>query len=296
MPFIGEFAALFTAVLWAGTSLSFTAAILRVGSVQVNITRLMLATVFLYLSILVLGFPIHPTRNQLIYLIASGIAGLVLGDSFLFKAFQHVGARIGMLLMALAPAMTALLAFIFLGENLSLGGLIGMVVTLGGISLVILERKDDGGGSQRQWNIGILYGVLAAAGQASGLILAKLAFLDSELNEMVATFVRLGTSVIILLPVGIATRWYKNPFRLFTNEREALGFTTLGAFLGPYLGITFSFVAITHTKVGIAATLMAMVPIVMLPMIRYFRKERLSWRAIGGAFVAVAGVAILFLR
>ncbi|MGE5497714.1 MAG: hypothetical protein ACM3Q2_06585 [Syntrophothermus sp.] len=37
-------------------------------------------------------------------------------------------------------------------------------------------------------------------------------------------------------------------------------------------------------------------PIIMLPMIKYFYKEKLSWKSITGAFVAVGGVAILFLR
>jgi drug/metabolite transporter (DMT)-like permease len=62
------------------------------------------------------------------------------------------------------------------------------------------------------------------------------------------------------------------------------------------LGISFSLIAIEHTKVGIAATIMAMVPILMLPLVRVFLKEKLSWRAIVGAFVAVGGVAMLFLR
>lgn len=296
MPLIGEFSAILTAVLWAGTSLAFTAAILRVGSVQVNITRLMLATLFLYVAIFFFGLPIHPTCMQLVYLILSGIAGLVLGDSFLFKAFQHVGPRIGMLMMALAPALTAVLAYFSLGEGLSVWGFIGMMVTLFGISIVVLERKKDGSTGHPLRNIGILYGFLAAAGQATGLILAKKAFLETELNEMVATFVRLAASVIILLPVGIVARWYRNPFRLFAQDRQALGYTALGAVLGPFLGITFSFVAITHTNVGIAATLMATVPIVMLPMVRIIHKEQLSWKANLGAVVAVGGVAILFLR
>lgn len=296
MPFVGEFSALLTAVLWAGTSLAFNAAILRVGSVQVNITRLMLATVFLFVTISLFGYPIHPTASQTIYLVVSGIAGLVLGDSFLFKAFQHVGPRIGMLMMALAPALTAILAYLFLDEGLSLGGLVGMIVTLLGVSMVVLERKRDGFAAHPLKNIGILYGFLAAAGQATGLILAKKAFLEVELNEMVATFMRLAASVVVLLPIGIAARWYRNPFRLFARERRAFAFTTLGALLGPYLGITLSFVAITHTKVGIAATLMATVPIIMLPMVKLIHKERLSWKSVIGAVVAVGGVAILFSR
>jgi drug/metabolite transporter (DMT)-like permease len=72
--------------------------------------------------------------------------------------------------------------------------------------------------------------------------------------------------------------------------------TLLGAFLGPFLGITLSLISVANTTVGVAATLMATVQILMLPLVKYVQKERISWRAILGAAIAVAGVAILFLR
>jgi drug/metabolite transporter (DMT)-like permease len=72
--------------------------------------------------------------------------------------------------------------------------------------------------------------------------------------------------------------------------------TLLGAFLGPFLGITLSLVSVANTTVGIAATLMATVPILMLPLVKYIQKDHISWRAVLGAAIAVAGVAILFAR
>jgi drug/metabolite transporter (DMT)-like permease len=41
---------------------------------------------------------------------------------------------------------------------------------------------------------------------------------------------------------------------------------------------------------------MATVPILMLPLVRFVLKENVSWRALAGAMIAVAGVAVLFLR
>ena len=113
---------------------------------------------------------------------------------------------------------------------------------------------------------------------------------------MVATFIRLFASVAILLPAAIILRKYLNPITLYKKNLRAFGATIIGTILGPYLGITFSLVAINYTKVGIASTLMSTMPILMLPMIRIIYKETLTIRAITGAFIAVAGVAILFLR
>ena len=99
-----------------------------------------------------------------------------------------------------------------------------------------------------------------------------------------------------MIIAGTAAGRYKNPYRVFKNDVKALRTTILGTILGPYLGITFSLIAISYAKVGIASTIMSTVPIIMLPLVRIIYKEKLSMRAIWGAFVAVGGVAILFLR
>jgi drug/metabolite transporter (DMT)-like permease len=175
-------------------------------------------------------------------------------------------------------------------------GAIGMIVTITGIAFVILERSEQPGVKITTNKVGIFYGILGALGQAAGLIFAKFAFQEGEVDKMVATFIRIFASVVILLPAAIILKKYLNPITLYKNNMRAFGATLIGTILGPYLGITFSLVAINYTKVGIASTLMSTMPILMLPMIRYIYKEKLTIRAITGAFIAVAGVAILFLR
>jgi drug/metabolite transporter (DMT)-like permease len=142
MLYIGELSALLTAFLWSGSSFAFTAAAERLNSLQLNINRIFIAAVFLYATILLLGIQFSISTSQIFYLAVSGFIGLVFGDTFLFKAFQHVGARISMLLMALSPAMSAVLAYLFLRECLSLWGIVGMLITMSGIALVILERNE----------------------------------------------------------------------------------------------------------------------------------------------------------
>jgi len=305
MNYTGELSALLTALLWSGTSYAFATASKRIGPLQTNINRMIIASILLAVSIIIFQFNYELSLTQIQYLVFSGIVGLVLGDSFLFKAFQLIGARLSILMMALAPAMSAILAYIFLKEELSALGIIGMIVTLSGIALVVLEKKPSSEkinhnisalARQGRDRFGLLCGFLGALGQASGLIFAKFAFQESDVNKMVATFVRLFSSVIIILPAAIIFRRYKNPIHIYNNDRKSFYATLIGTFLGPYLGITFSLIAIDHTKIGIAATLMATMPIIMLPMSTYIFKEHLSWRAISGAVLAVIGVAILFMR
>jgi len=295
MPYLGELSALVTAFLWSGTSFAFTNAAKRIGSLQLNVNRIILATILLFFIIIIANLNYDLSSEQIYYLALSGFVGLVLGDSFLFKSFQLIGARLGMLIMALVPAFSSVLALVFLNENLSLISITGMTITLFGISIVILERNKDTESIFKTNKLGILYGVLGALGQASGLVLAKFAFEAGSINGFVATFIRLLSAAVIIFPLALIFRRYKNPVKVYEKDTKALWATLVGTILGPVLGITGSLIAIANAQIGIASTLMSTMPIIMLPIVRYYYKEKLTWRAIVGALVAVVGVAILFL-
>ncbi len=296
MPFLGELSALFTACLWSGSAIMFASATKRVGSFQVNITRLILGALYLIVLISSLRLDVNLSGSQILNLSLSGIVGLTLGDTFLFKAFKEIGARVSMLIMSTAPAIAATLAYFFLGEDLSATGILGMVVTVAGVSIVVLNRGGSASEDLSLTTSGIVYAVLASAGQGGGLVLAKLAFQEGTVNGFVATGVRIIASLVPLLPAALMTNRYKSPIRMYIQNREAFWQTAIGSVLGPFLGISFSLIAIEYTKVGIAATIMAIVPILMLPLVRFVYKEKLTWHAVVGAVVAVAGVAVLFLR
>lgn len=296
MPFFGEIAALITAFFWSMTSIAFTEASKRVGAFYVNVTRMAMALVFLIITLLLFGVKINLSENQILNLGISGFIGLVIGDTFLFKAYRSIGARVSMLMMALSPAMAALLAFLYLGEELSLWGIVGIFITMGGIAIVVFKREEKPTSHYKIDYTGLLYAFIGAVGQAVGLIFAKNALNQGEVNGFLAGFVRILSAFIIFYPLALMTKRFNKPVHVFSNDRKALLFTLIGSIFGPYLGITFSMISITYAKVGIASTLMSTMPIIMLPMVRYYYKEKLSWISIVGAFVAVAGIAVLFLR
>ena len=295
MPFLGELSAFLTACLWSCGALAFASATKRAGSFQVNVTRLVLAAIYLVLLIALARLDVDLSGTQIFNLSISGVVGLSLGDTFLFKAFQEIGARVTMLIMSLAPAIAALFAYFALSETLSVSGVLGIAITLSGVSLVVSDR---GTVESRiaVTTMGVVYAALAAVGQGTGLVFAKMAFRESDVDGFVATAVRIMASLVLLLPFAVMTKRFKNPVRMFSQDRKAFLLTALGSVLGPFLGISFSLIAIKHTKVGVAATIMALVPILMLPLVRIIYKEKLTWRAILGAVTAVAGVAVLFLR
>ncbi len=296
MTFIGEGYALAAAILWSFSSFLFTAVSRRIGSIALNINRMITASILLAGTMCVAGISFQISRNQLIYLSLSGIIGLVIGDTFLFRAYKDIGPRITMLIMSFNPAIAAILAFFVIDEGLSLVGVLGIVITLIGISIVVLERENNNSKFKIS-SLGIIFGFIAAAGQGTGLVVAKMAFLEGDINGITATFYRIITAVLVLIPTTMLMKRFSNPITLFYKDSKALWMVLAASIIGPYLGIFFSFEAIRHTIVGVASTLMSTTPIIILPLTYIFYKEKPTIKSVSGAIIAVIGVAVLvFLK
>lgn len=171
MPYAGESAALLTSACWALNSVCFTVAGRRVGSASVNLVRLLMAWALLaILHLFLFGslFPIHAGHARIGWLGASGLIGFALGDAVLFEAFLLIGARLSMLLMTLSPVFSALLAWIWLKQDLGPLKLLAMAVTLAGIAWVVWGDGDREPHPHRVR--GVLLGVGGALGQSVGLL------------------------------------------------------------------------------------------------------------------------------
>lgn len=289
----GEFAALATTVLWTVTALSFEQAAKRIGSLAVNILRLGLALVFYcILSMIRYGhlFPDNIDLNGWIWLSVSGVIGFVLGDYCLFSAYALIGSRIANLFMALAPPLATLFGWMIIGEKFSLRGILGMTVTLLGIVIVVLRRP--GNKFNFHYSVkGLLFGLGAAAGQAIGLVFSKFGMRDADPFTSSQIRVISGTLGFVVL-FTILNKWslLKPAFK----RPSTLGFVSAGSFFGPFLGVSFSLMAIKYTTTGIASTIMSLVPVLLIPPAIFILKEKVTWREILGSVIAVCGVAVFF--
>ncbi|MDD5766527.1 MAG: DMT family transporter [Candidatus Marinimicrobia bacterium] len=293
---IGEMAALMTAICWSFTSLSFEAAGKRVGSLPVNVIRLVRGFIFISVfSFFSRGMilPFDASMHVWIWLSLSGLVGFVIGDLFLFQAFVEAGARVSMLMMSLVPPITALIGWLILDETLTLLDFFAMLVTICGVALVVLERNSDKSGVTFNRSLrGILFAFGGAVGQAVGLILSKYGM--GDYNAFAATQIRIITGIIGFMLIFIIFRRTKTLIPAIKN-RTAMKLTTLGAFFGPFLGVSFSLFAVQHTESGIASTIMALPPILIIPFAILFLKEKITKREILGALIAVCGTALFFI-
>ena len=297
LAYLGEIAALATAVCWAATSLFYTIAGKQVGSQVVNRVRLPLAAFFLAITHLLWQgqvLPIHAEPSRWGWLGLSAISGLVVGDAMLFQAFVLIGARLAMLLMTLAPVIGALLAWVFLGETLSPLEIVAIIVTVGSVAWVVSERRNPSSvdGNPRSYLIGVLCGIGGAFGQALGLILSKRGMVG-DFPALSASLIRLTTASVVIW-LWALIRGQLRPTIEGLRIRRARWSIVVGTITGPFIGMTLSLVAVQLTQVGIASTLMALSPVFLLPMSHWVLKERITQRAIVGTVVAMVGVAMIF--
>jgi drug/metabolite transporter (DMT)-like permease len=292
----GELAALATAIFWTVTALSFETAGRRIGSLPVNMIRLWGGFIFLGLySWTVRGtfIPLDASLHTWFWLLLSGLVGFSFGDLFLFKAFTIIGSRISMLIMASVPPITALLGWFFLGETLENNHYIGMILTVSGISLVVMTREIGRKNIKFSYPFkGVLCAFGGALGQAVGLILSKYGMGDYD--AFASTQIRIMSGIAGFGIIFIPMHAWKRTLRSFQNK-VGISFTMLGAFFGPFLGVSFSLLAIQYTETGVASTIMAIVPVLIIAPAILFFKEKVNLKEIIGAVIAVAGTAIMFL-
>ncbi len=305
MFYLGELAALTTALCWSFTAVFFTEAGKLIGSFQVNKIRLVFA-ILIYATILTIttGSPIPNEVNsqQVLWLGLSGFIGLVLGDGCGFKSLVMIGPRLATLIMASTPIMTTLIAWFFLGEKLRLIELAGIVVTISGIVWVVSERQFKNNGLEKDhpdagtMAVGILLALGASLGQAAGLVLSKqgMLYAGSEVSPLEASYTRILVAAPIIWLLSLFRGKLLESKEAIKNKR-AMSFAFLGATFGPFFGVWMSLVAVSKIEAGIAATISSTTPVLIIPVVHFFYKEKISIRAILGAVIAVIGVAMLFL-
>ena len=299
---IGETAAIVTACLWTINSILFASAGKKIGSLSVNAYRILMAVGFLGITHIIFLGSLLPTASseQWFWIGLSGIVGLGIGDFGLFAAFVIIGPRRSVLIMSLSPIFAALGAYFILGEILSPLIITGIAVTLIGVIIVILEKEensDEKSISKKLKTWGVFLAFIGAIGQGIGLVFAKKGmWLDPSImmNPLSVSFVRLIMGALFIWTCVVVMRRLPE-VRKALKSKKGMGHTAAGAFIGPFIGVTLSMIAVAYTQAGIAQTLMSLMPVFIIPAIWVLYKQKTSWRGVLGAIVAVIGVAILLL-
>lgn len=309
MAYIGELISIGVAFSWTATALLSEFGSKRLGNLTLNVLRMGLALLFsLVLFGMVTGSMLPPgaSTEAAGWMLLSGLVGYVIGDFCLFQCYIIIGSRYGQLFMTLAPLSAALMAWVTLGQQMTGKSVIAMLVTLWGIGISVLGRGDHHKISLKLPVNGVLYAIGAAVCQGVGLVLSKIGMDHYEVSMMAeadipewlipfsANFYRciagiIGFSFLLFYRDGMA------PLREAVRDKKGLSVATATTIFGPFVGVGFSLMAVQYTAAGIASTLMAMTPIIIILPSYWLFHEKITWRSVIGAVISVLGVSLFFL-
>ncbi len=297
MNAIGEVAAFGTAVCWTLSALFFEQGTKRIGVLGVNFYKVVFAFVFLACSAWLLRgmpLPLDASPETWLYLSVSGVIGFVITDIFLFTAYKTIGSRMSTLFLAISPAFTAILGFIFLHEVLAPKSLVAMGLVGTGIVIAVLsrERIKSGLAAKRADARGYVFAFLSSIGQSVGMIFTKQGV--KNYDAISGTQIRVMSAIIGFAIVSLVFDKGKS-LSESPRDKKGMKFTFIGSIFGPFLGVALSLFAMQHTETGIVSTLIGLTPILIIPPAILVLKQKVKPMEIVGAVIAVTGSALFFL-
>lgn len=300
-------------LLWSFCVIASRRSLEQLGEIPANFWRMIVA-------VTCMGLVSHLTRAEFqaeafFYLFLSGFVGFGIGDLGLYFALSRIGSRLTILMAQCAAVPVAFfIEWAWLGNLISLAETGAILVILIGIVMALLPRSIDlAPGSKRPFIYGIIFGLVAAAGQGGGAVLSRIAYqaqgtlnspettMDGILLGTAAGYQRLLGGLLVIGTVYLVGKFYA-PLRSVPKGQRAhdplrikCSWIVIAAMTGPVVGITFFQWALMVTEAAIAQTIVALTPIVIMPLAYWFEGERPKPRSIIGGIIAVCGVILLAL-
>lgn len=311
MQYFGEIIALIVAFSWTATALFADIASHRIGALPLNLIRMAMSLLFLAALLWIFTgspYPLHADGKAWFWLAMSGLVGYVFGDYCLFNSYIVFGSRYGQLFMTLAPPVAGIAGWIMLGEAMSWHSWLAMLITLTGIGYSIMNRGGESHKLTLQLPLkGVLLGIGAGIGQGVGLVLSKIGLeyyeaalpqdapaAVSQFMPFAGTFIRAVFGLIGFAAI-LALRKELGLVRCAFHDGKGMKFAALTTFFGPFLGVSLSLMAVQYAKAGIASTLMALTPVLIIVPYAIINKQKITAKEVIGTLITITGVALFFL-
>lgn len=297
---LSNLAALGAALCWAVGGLIAIGPVRAIGSVAFNRLRMTLVFAMLAAAASAVGAWDSLSMGHALLLASSGLVGILLGDTVLFWALHRLGPRRNVVVYATNAPITAVLAWLILGDTLGPWAVAGIVLVTSGVMLAVAGRPSTTGAPEHDWEqvrgplaVGLAAGLFAALCQAAGTIIAK-PVMEAGVHPVAASAVRVGIAAAILLPTGLLPRQRAALRAAFVPG--VVGPTVLNSFIGMGVGMTLLMWALAQGNPGIVATLSATSPVLILPLLWLVLRRVPSAKAWSGAGLAVVGIALIVNR
>ncbi len=290
---LGPASCLAAALLWAIALTIFRRPIEIFGARRINLAKCSLAAVLQGLTVVLLGQAgvlRDAPATSLAFIVASGLVGLVLGDTALFGATARIGVHRTLLLQTLAPIFTAIVAAIWQAERPTLTQAMGSALILAGVACVVAPGRRARTRVASGVGVGIALGVVAAMGQGVGIVLAKVGMQDVAV--LPASFLRLAVAAVGLAVIG-AFASTRTVLPGTGPDSRIIARVLVATFLGAYLALFLMMAGVDLTPAAVAAVLLSTGPVFSLVLESVIERRPPTVRGVAGTLLAVLGVAVL---
>ena len=284
---LGALAALGSACSWAVAAILLKNLGDSIPALAMTLAKGLLSIVLLGAVLFWVGVD-KLSPSDWMWLTASGVLGIAVGDTLFFMALRHIGAQLLVLMFMVGQALTALLALVFLHETPTSLGWLGIALVIGGVGVILFNNLSDPGPPTRLR--GVIYGLLSVLCMSSSVIVAKMGLGHS--SALQATLIRMVAATIGVAMVGVFGGQIREWVASFRDFRIA-GTFSLVVLIVTFGGFWLSLVAVKYVDVAIANTLISTEPVFILPLSAIFLKEKVTLPAVAGATIALVGVCLL---
>ena len=152
-----------------------------------------------------------------------------------------------------------------------------------------------------------MLGIGAGVGQGLGLVLSKIglqhyaAALPPHVPEAMDTMMPFASTMIRAMVGGagfiivMALGRRLKELKAARSNRTGLRYAVLTTLFGPTLGVSLSLMAVRYADAGIASTLMALTPVLIIIPYAIMHKEKVRAKEVLGVVTSMVGVAMFFL-
>lgn len=222
-------------------------------------------------------------------LLLSGVIGIGIGDTLFFKSLNLLGAGLTAIVDCLYSPFIIGLSILWLGEGLTALQAVGAALVVSAVLTASLERGKSQI-SRRDLVWGIIWGVLAHAAMAVGIIMIKPLLERSPL--LWVTEIRLFGGVVILC---IILLFYPARRAILSSiiSRRGWCYTVSGSFVGTYLSMILWLAGMKYTQASIASALNQTSNIFIFILAALLLREPITARRVLGILLAFIGAALV---
>ena len=321
--FFGEILSIVVALSWTATALFAEVGSKRMGSLPFNAVRMALSLCFLAATLwLTMGvpWPRYADGGTWFWLLLSGVVGYVIGDYCLMQGYIIIGSRFGQLFMTLSAPTAAILGRLFIGEQMGVLAIAGMVITLGGIATSVLSKQEKEKVHLKLPARGVFFAAMAGICQGAGLVISKIGLehYDAALAMNEVDVASIADGAILPIPLSLSIPFASTMIRGLmgfagfmlllmlskegtkklrnaVGDRKAVWCALASMFFGPFLGVSLSLMATLYTSTGIAQTLFSLTPVLIIAPAALLFHQKVTLREILGAIISVTGVCLFFI-